>query len=298
MPRLRWDCAARHCGSIGKNTSETKVVANMKHIEATPLSSSATAEDIRAVLASATPGSVFSLKLDDKRAAILALTAYCSDAAAVGGVAPPRAGRSNTCGSSGKAEQKKLTRETRFVEITNRLQSGQARSVHAAALQITGGDFNRAHYLGKLYRKRFCLPASAFFQKTDNNSKDLPASTCENTTIEFQKSKGERMASQEEKALAPDKLKRVTPRHFLIDLDNEGLSDATREEILSPLFWQEGVGKIDFGDVVTFTRANAPALNILIGVPHPDGGFYVHDLAETGHIVSRPAAQAEEAAAT
>ncbi len=165
MPRLRWDCAARHCGSIGKNTSETKVVANMKHIEATPLSSSATAEDIRAVLASATPGSVFSLKLDDKRAAILALTAYCSDAAAVGGVAPPRAGRSNTCGSSGKAEQKKLTRETRFVEITNRLQSGQARSVHAAALQITGRRFQQSPLPRKTIPEKVLPPRLSIFPK-------------------------------------------------------------------------------------------------------------------------------------
>jgi hypothetical protein len=92
------------------------------------------------------------------------------------------------------------------------------------------------------------------------------------------------MASQTEKALAPDKLKRVIPRHFLIDLDAEGLTDATREEILDPGFWQEAHGKIDFGDVVSLARKDAPTMNVLIGAPHP-GGFYVHDLDASGHFV-------------
>jgi hypothetical protein len=93
------------------------------------------------------------------------------------------------------------------------------------------------------------------------------------------------MAVQEEKALAPDKLKRITPRHFLIDLDAEDLSDATRDEILSPDFWIEGHGKIDLGDVVSMTRKDAPTMNVLIGAAHPDGGFYVHDLDASGHFV-------------
>ena len=70
-------------------------------------------------------------------------------------------------------------------------------------------------------------------------------------------------------------------------MDKEELSDATREEILSNEFWQEGPGQIDFGDVVTLTRANAPAMDIQIGVPHPDGGFFVHDI--TGSL-KRPTA--------
>ena len=155
-------------------------------MKSVPITAVNDAGELRRVLASATPGSAFSLPLGDGRHAIFALVAHLSDEARQGGVAPLRTGRSNTCGSSGKAEQKKLNRETRFVEITNRLQSGQARSVHAAALQITG-NFNKANYLGKKYRERLHIQASAFFQKTDKNSKDLPASTCENTTIEFQR---------------------------------------------------------------------------------------------------------------
>ena len=86
------------------------------------------------------------------------------------------------------------------------------------------------------------------------------------------------MTEKEEKALGPDKLHRIIPRHFLIDLDKEGLADATREEILEPSFWQEGAGQLMFGDIVSLSRKNWPTLDILILQPHPDG-FLVSDIS-------------------
>jgi hypothetical protein len=139
----------------------------MRNIDITPLSSSADAGELQAAIMAAQPGSAFSLQLGDGRAAILTCSALRSGAAPADPACPPALALALNGEATGisKLESKRLAREEDFAEITNRLLSGKAHSVHAAALQVTRGNFNRAHYRGKQYRKTHCLPASAFSKK-------------------------------------------------------------------------------------------------------------------------------------
>jgi hypothetical protein len=139
----------------------------MKQIETVHLSSSVDAGELQAAVKAAQIGTAFSLSLGEMGAAILTLSARSHADAAPGGHGPPQTWRSKTRPASGisKREKKRLSREADFVEITNLLQSGEARSVHDAAMQVMRGKFNRAHYRGKQYRKTHGLSASAFSKK-------------------------------------------------------------------------------------------------------------------------------------
>ena len=130
--------------------------------------------------------------------------------------------------------------------ITHRTQSGHAHSVDAAQKQLareglipgSGTDENRAHRLASLYRAKFCIPASSFSQIRKNQDteeqKDTNLKSCQGSG----RLQGySMMTSQANKALAPDKMKRVIPRHFLINLrTQEGMSDALPAECFSASF--------------------------------------------------------------
>lgn len=256
------------------------------------LSSAAASPELVAGIKSATPGTSFALDLGDGRGvALLTFTALQAKAGRLGGVTPIQDGVRYSPPLSGISarEKKRLRREAFFAEITNRLQSGQARSVHAAALQLadqleTGGTReNQANYLGKQYRKQFCLPASAFSQNQTNNSKDVAPAQYDNGASEFENQKENRMP-QTDNALAPGVLQRIIPRHFLIDLRAEGLGDATTEEILSPDFWADAKPILKHADIVSLIRGDASVLNVYIML-FPDGSVQVADLAATGHHV-------------
>ncbi len=76
-----------------------------------------------------------------------------------------------------------------------------------------------------------------------------------------------------ERALAPDKLTKIEPRHFLLDLDEETPGIAC-EEVLKPDFWADATDTLHFGDFVT-AISKTFTIELFIGVPHEDGGFYV-----------------------
>lgn len=89
-------------------------------------------------------------------------------------------------------------------------------------------------------------------------------------------------------ALAPDKLIRTScrpPKNFRIDLDAEGLSAATRADILSPAFFQEAHGKIQQGDVIELTSSIGENLELIVG-PESADGFHVSVLTDHGKSVA------------
>ena len=257
----------------------------MKAIEITHV---ADAVELIEALRQSQPGAAFRLSLGSSAHAVLLLTALC-DAPASKVVAPLEA-RDVQIRAAGGIFGQKSNRESLIPEITERIASGRARSIHAAAFQLAnegrlppgGTPENQANYLGRLARK--ALSASAFFQNTERNSKDLPAAACDSVVVTDETAKENRMAAQEEKALGPDRLKRVIPRHWQIDLDAEDLSDVLPEEALNHTFWIEGTGRLDYGDVVSLSRAAAPTLHVQIGRPHPDGGFFVHDITGSFNV--------------
>ena len=83
-------------------------------------------------------------------------------------------------------------------------------------------------------------------------------------------------------ALAPDALILTScrpPKRWLINLDTEGLGDATRDDILAEAFWCEAHGAIRQGDIVSLTSAKGENLDVLIG-PETEDGFQVAALAD------------------
>ena len=264
----------------------------MKFPSITPLSSSAVSEELAAALASAVPGMALSLPLGDGLTALLTLTSLRKTTPAGAGMPPfeeacrnsPRRLEINGQLSTSKREAKRLSREAQFVEITNRIRSGKARSVDAAALQLDlgpgGTHANQANYIARLYRKKFCLSASAFSRNQNENSEDRQVTACCNGASKFENRKEHRM-HQTENAIQPGTLQRIIPRHFLIDLRAEDLGDATTEEILSPDFWQEAKSILRLADIVTLIRGDATTLDVQVS-PYPDGSISVIDLAAHG----------------
>ena len=252
----------------------------MKLINVTPLPSDADASDLAAVLACGAPGAAYSLDLGDGRLALLTLASVRPSGALAEVDVPPGVWASNSGAAS---------------EITELLLSGQARSAYAAALQLAyagklpggGTPENKAHYHSRLYRAAHCkLKASAFdLQKTQNTDSSRHA-------ILLSENAGADMEPKNKRALAPDKLiltSCLPPKHWLINLDTEGLSAATRADILNPLFWQEAHGAIRQGDIVSLTSAIGQNLDVIVG-PETDAGFRVAVLAEHA-----PARQSEAA---
>lgn len=131
----------------------------MHRIDITPLSSSADAEELRAALSSASPGSAFSVPLRDGSLAVLTLAA-CKKAPGTGGMHP-------------HGVRPSTTPACRFVEelhpiIADRIKLGQARSSLQAANQLVaegqyrgygGTPENQAHYLAATYRKALAIGA-------------------------------------------------------------------------------------------------------------------------------------------
>ena len=244
----------------------------MRLIQVTPLPPDADAADLCAVLACAIAGRSV-LARPWRRSRCNASARGCSGpggALADPPGAPP--GRPGLLTGSAAA-------------IGERILSGKARSAYAAALQLAyagklpggGTPKSKAHYHSRLYRAAHCkLKATAFdLQKTPNTGSSRHA-------ILLSEHREPEMEPKNSKALAPDKLILTScrpPKSWLINLDTEGLSDATRAEILDPLFWQEAHGAIRQGDIVSLTSAIGENLDILVG-PETADGFRVAVLSE------------------
>ena len=85
------------------------------------------------------------------------------------------------------------------------------------------------------------------------------------------------MEPKNSKALGADNItliRRRAPQRFLIDLDAEGLSDATRDDILNPLFWRDVTHSLIQGDVVSHVSAHGFNGDVIIG-ERLDIGFRV-----------------------
>lgn len=247
-----------------------------------------TAEMIAGIKA-ATIGAAFAIPLSDGTRAILALAAV-QTAGPAGGM-PPHGSVAVKYPSQGfisKREKKRLSRDAHFVEITKKIQSGEARSVDAAALQLEfgpgGTHANQANYTARQYRKRFCIPASAFSRNKKENSEDGNVTACCNNASKLENRKENRMHEAETAALAPGTLQRIIPRRWLIDLRDEGMGDATTDEILSPDFWQEAKPILRNADIVSLIRGDNSVLDVMLML-YPNGELQVADLAATGHHV-------------
>lgn len=82
------------------------------------------------------------------------------------------------------------------------------------------------------------------------------------------------------KALGADRLRRHTPRQFVIDLVREELADATYDEIIHPAFFCEAGDCIQTGDTVILVKADGSTLVLGIGAYDAEsGGFWPIDLA-------------------
>ena len=152
----------------------------MHRISTTQLSSSATAEDLRAAIIFSPARDTLELQLGGGRCCVLALAGVSHAAPGQKVDVPPSVrlsvhrGLIDTSGRQNVSARaaKKLKREAAIVEMTERLATGQARSIRAASFQAAestgnGGTLEfKANYLAKEYRKRFCVPASAFFPKS------------------------------------------------------------------------------------------------------------------------------------
>ena len=78
----------------------------MHRLNIVPLSSSADAGELRAILAAASPGSAFSVRLDASRYAVIALCGVqCNAPATLAGVPPGRGGQKDR-GRAGKSDAK------------------------------------------------------------------------------------------------------------------------------------------------------------------------------------------------
>ena len=94
------------------------------------------------------------------------------------------------------------------------------------------------------------------------------------------------MADKKESVLASGVLEKIIPRHWLIDLRNEGLGDATYEEIISPDFWIEAKDAVRLGDIITLLRGDGSTLDVL-ALTYPNDDIIVKDLAVLGLPVPR-----------
>ena len=267
-------------------------------MKSVPITAVNDAGELIALLATATPGSAFSLKLGDGRAAILTLSALLSDEGAGFDEAPNQPGRSNTChrvfnfGLGRFVNPGGKSKNELFGIATHKIFSKVARSYHGAAVQLVdegeyrgngGTPENRAHRLGKLFRAH--LKSSAFekIQKTELTN---PITAASKDLILLSETKiaqphGGRMTTQD-KSLGPDRLRRVRPKQFIIDLVREELADATYDEIMSPAFWVEAGDYIQTGDTVILVRDDASTIVLGIGAPDPaTGGFWPIDLARS-----------------
>lgn len=85
----------------------------------------------------------------------------------------------------------------------------------------------------------------------------------------------------ESRALAPDALTKLNRRHLILTLDGED-ANSTYAQILAPAFWAEFADQLNDSDIVTVLRPDAPAIDLLVGQRHPDGGLRVDDCAVYG----------------
>ena len=245
----------------------------MKLIQITPLPADADAADLATIFAVSPPGSAFSLELGDGRLATIVLG--CVD------VGQPQRVRDAYIGL--------------FPRITQRCLAGL--SIHAACLELAfagevpgyGTEESKARELGRAYRDAHRkLKATAFSDKTIQNTESAKSDILlSNTGTSV-------MQNKSDKALAPDKvvlIRRRPPQRYHIDLDAEGLGDATRDEILDPLFWRDVTHSLQQGDVVSHVSANGFNGDIIIGPESADGGFHVAVLGE--HAARKPVATFE-----
>ena len=234
----------------------------MKLIQITPLPSDADAADLAAIFAVSPPGSAFSLSLGDGRLATIALV---------------RA-------DAGRPQRVRDAYIDLFPAITQRCFAGL--SIHAACLELAyageipghGTPENKARELGRAYRAAHCkLKATAFSDKIIQNTEP------EKNAILLSETERPQMQNNHDKALGADKLtliRRRAPQRFLIDLDAQGLGDATRDDILNPLYWRDVTHSLIQGDVVSHVSANGFNGDVIIGPESAEGGFHVGILAE------------------
>ena len=259
----------------------------MHRIEATHLSS---ADDIRAAFAAAAPGAAFEIRLASGRLASVLLCGAC-DAAGSATMAPNRARGVRIGAASGKNELdpgKKINEL--FGIATHKILSGTARSYHAAAaLLVDDGEYpanggtreSRIHRLGKLLRGALKESKNELTNPMTQPSEALTISKMENARLE-----GETMEPQS-KALGAHRLRRHTPRQFVIDLVREELADATYDEIMNPAFFSQAGDCIQTGDTIILVRGDASTLVLGVGAHDPEtGGYWVTDLARSVRAIA------------
>jgi hypothetical protein len=213
-----------------------------------------------AALASAQPGALFRVELANGNIATLIVSDISSSAEPPAKLDPwaeyhPAIGELRASGLSVQAAAIRLVDEGR-VPLRNTLPA------------------SRANSLAKSYRATHCkLEASAFdFQPVSSTPEQNRAKL-----MPIQEKTG--MELDNRPAAAPDALiltRRRAPQRYHIDLDAEGLGDATRDDILNESFWEDAKahGSIQQGDVVELTSANGFHGDVLIG-PETDVGFRV-----------------------
>ena len=228
--------------------------------------------NLPAALLSAQPGAIVRVALANGTVATILLSALSSSAEPPAKSDPwaeyhPAIGELRASGLSVQAAAIRLVDEGR-VPLRNTLPS------------------SRANALAKSYRAAHMkLKASAF------DFQPVYSTPAENSAILLSETERPQMQNNYDKALGADKLtiiRRRAPQRFLLDLDAEGLSDATRDDILNPLFWRDVTHSLIQGDVV-FVSSSSFNGEIIIG-PESDGGFHVAVLAEHA-----PARQSEAA---
>lgn len=99
--------------------------------------------------------------------------------------------------------------------------------------------------------------------------------------------------SKTENALAPDCLRRVTSRRFIIDLVKEDVPGATYDEIMSPAFWAAGQGFIQTGDTVILVRPDGTTWALAVGAFDSEtGGHWMTDIGRSVRAASDNSAEA------
>ncbi|MFZ1106828.1 MAG: hypothetical protein WAN43_00585 [Rhodomicrobium sp.] len=81
-----------------------------------------------------------------------------------------------------------------------------------------------------------------------------------------------------ERALARGAVTQIQPRHFFLDVSEETPAPS-REDVLKPSYWVEHTAELRWADVVS-VRAKDFSVDIVIGAPHEDGGFYLNTVEE------------------
>ena len=76
-----------------------------------------------------------------------------------------------------------------------------------------------------------------------------------------------------EKALRPDALTKLEPRHMTLDFGT-GEPVPSKAALLHPLFWAES--GVEFADIIT-AKCRDGEITVQIAMPHPDGGHYVSE---------------------